>query len=67
MFNALKRSGIHTVGELVDYVKKSPDAMLSIRNFGEKSRDELREKLVLEGLVDAEFFQTESPEQETSS
>ncbi len=38
--------------------------MLSIRNFGEKSRDELREKLVLEGLVDAEFFQTESPEQE---
>lgn len=67
VFNALKRSGIHTVGELVDYVKKSPDAMLSIRNFGEKSRDELREKLVLEGLVDAEFFQAETPEQETPS
>jgi len=67
VFNALKRSGIHTVGELVDYVKKSPDAMLSIRNFGEKSRDELRDKLVMEGLVDAEFFATESPEQETPS
>ncbi len=32
-------------------LEKGPDAMLSIRNFGEKSLDELRERLVEKGYL----------------
>ena len=50
VFNSLKRTGITTVGEVLDMLDKGPEAMLSIRNFGEKSLDELRERLRGEGL-----------------
>lgn len=53
VFNSLKRTGITTVGEVLDMLEKGPDAMLSIRNFGEKSLDELRERLVEKGYLDA--------------
>lgn len=52
VFNSLKRTGITSVGEVLDMLEKGPDAMLSIRNFGEKSLDELRERLEEKGYLD---------------
>ncbi len=53
VFNSLKRTGIASVGEVLDMIEKGQDAMLSIRNFGEKSLDELKERLREKGyLVD---------------
>ena len=45
MFNSLKRTGITSVGDVLDMLNRGPDAMLAIRNFGEKSLDELEQKL----------------------
>ena len=45
VFNSLKRTGITNVGEVLEMLDKGEEAMLSIRNFGEKSLDELRDKL----------------------
>jgi DNA-directed RNA polymerase subunit alpha len=52
VFNSLKRTGITTVGEVLEMLEKGPDAMLSIRNFGEKSLDELKERLQEKGYLD---------------
>jgi len=52
VFNSLKRTGITNVGEVLDMLEKGSDAMLSIRNFGEKSLDELRERLQEKGYLD---------------
>ena len=46
-YNCLKREGIHTVGELVG---RSEADLLDIRNFGAKSIDEVKVKLVGMGL-----------------
>jgi len=51
VFNSLKRTGITTVGEVVDMLSKGDEAMLAIRNFGDKSLDELREKLREKGYL----------------
>lgn len=45
VFNSLKRTGITTIGDVLDMLDRGPDAMLAIRNFGEKSLDELVAKL----------------------
>jgi DNA-directed RNA polymerase subunit alpha len=45
VFNSLKRTGITTIGDVLDMLDRGPDAMLAIRNFGEKSLDELVSKL----------------------
>jgi len=45
VFNALKRAGISKVGEVLEMLKKGPSAMLTIRNFGDKSLVELEERL----------------------
>ena len=47
--NCLKRSHISKVGEVLEM---SDDELLKIRNFGEKSLDELKEKLVEHGVTD---------------
>ena len=47
-YNCLKREGIHTVGELVG---RSEADLLDIRNFGAKSIDEVKMKLVGLGLA----------------
>jgi DNA-directed RNA polymerase subunit alpha len=52
VFNSLKRTGITTVGEVLEMLEKGPDAMLSIRNFGEKSLDELKLRLQEKGYLD---------------
>lgn len=45
VFNSLKRTGITTIGDVLDMLERGQDAMLAIRNFGEKSLDELVDKL----------------------
>ena len=46
-YNCLKREGIHTVGELVG---RSEQDLLDIRNFGAKSIEEVKQKLIDMGL-----------------
>ncbi|NOH13965.1 MAG: DNA-directed RNA polymerase subunit alpha [Chloroflexi bacterium] len=54
VFNSLKRAGITTVGEVIDMLEKGEDAIMSIRNFGEKSLDELVDKMNEKGFLDEE-------------
>ena len=50
--NSLKRAGITKVGQLVNM---NPEDLLSIRNFGQKSYNELIERLKLRKLVPEDF------------
>src|SRR5690606_25146713 len=52
VFNSLKRTGITTIGDVLDMLDRGPEAMLAIRNFGEKSLEELVEKLKEKGYLD---------------
>ncbi|MFQ5380857.1 MAG: DNA-directed RNA polymerase subunit alpha [Dehalococcoidia bacterium] len=52
-YNCLKRSGLMTVGQVLE---KTEDELLGLRNFGRKSYDELRER-----LVDLQFIDGEQP------
>ena len=45
VFNSLKRTGITTVGDVLELLDKGDEAVMSIRNFGEKSLVELRDKM----------------------
>jgi DNA-directed RNA polymerase subunit alpha len=47
-FNCLKREGIHTVGELIS---RSEADLMDIRNFGSKSIEEVKDKLLSLGLT----------------
>ena len=47
-YNCLKREGIHTVGELM---LRSEQDLLDIRNFGAKSIEEVKQKLIDMGLA----------------
>ncbi|HEX2980997.1 MAG TPA: DNA-directed RNA polymerase subunit alpha [Anaerolineaceae bacterium] len=51
VFNSLKRTGITTVGDVLDLLDKGDEAVMSIRNFGEKSLDELRQKMQEKGFL----------------
>jgi len=51
VFNSLKRTGITTVGDVLDLLEKGEQAVMSIRNFGEKSLDELRLKMIEKGFM----------------
>jgi DNA-directed RNA polymerase subunit alpha len=51
VFNSLKRTGITTVGDVLDLLEKGEDAVMSIRNFGEKSLDELVGKMQEKGYL----------------
>ena len=46
--NCLKRAQVHTIGELM---QKTPDDLLAITNFGQKSLDEVIQKLDERGLT----------------
>jgi DNA-directed RNA polymerase subunit alpha len=48
-FNCLKRAGIATVGEILEKLERDESELLAIRNFGQKSLDELKEKLEAKG------------------
>lgn len=54
VFNSLKRTGITTVADVLELLDKGEEAILAIRNFGEKSLVELTEKLVEKGFLDEE-------------
>jgi len=54
VFNSLKRTGITTIGEVLDLLEKGDEAVMSIRNFGEKSLTELRQKMTEKGYLDDE-------------
>jgi DNA-directed RNA polymerase alpha subunit len=51
VYNCLKRTGITKVDEVLAKMEKGPDEMLSIRNFGSKSLDELVGKLEEKGYL----------------
>jgi len=55
VFNSLKRTGITTVGDVIDLLDKGEEAILAIRNFGEKSLVELKGKLVEKGFLDEDL------------
>lgn len=46
-YNCLKRSGLVTIGAILE---RSEEELLALRNFGEKSYEELRDKLVANGF-----------------
>jgi len=50
--NCLKRASIHKVGEILE---KTRGELLRIRNFGEKSLDELNERLTAINIIHFEF------------
>lgn len=51
VFNSLKRTGITTVGDVLELLEKGDEAVMSIRNFGEKSLEELRQKMREKGFL----------------
>ncbi len=67
-YNCLKRAGITQVGEILDKLKKGQDEILAIRNFGQKSLDELMGRLeekgylaILEEMEEEEAAEAEEP------
>ncbi len=50
VYNALKRTGISNVGEILEMLARGEDALLAIRNFGEKSLAELLGQLEEKGF-----------------
>lgn len=51
VFNSLKRTGITKVGEMLEMLERGEETMLAIRNFGEKSLEELVSKLQEKGYL----------------
>ncbi len=60
VFNSLKRTGITTIGDVLEMLDRGPEAMLAIRNFGEKSLEELVDKLKEKGYLEGGFEYTTS-------
>lgn len=54
VFNSLKRTGITTVGDVIELLEKGDEAVMSIRNFGDKSLTELNEKMQEKGYLQNE-------------
>jgi DNA-directed RNA polymerase subunit alpha len=54
-YNCLKRAGFTNVGELLERLERGANEMLAIRNFGQKSLQELVEKLREKGYLSAEY------------
>jgi DNA-directed RNA polymerase subunit alpha len=61
-YNCLKRAGITQVGELIERLRRGDEEMLVIRNFGQKSLDELKESMRAHG-----FFEYVTAGQEESA
>jgi len=54
VYNALKRTGVSNVRDVLDLLDKGEGAMLSIRNFGDKSLAELKAKMIEKGFIKEE-------------
>jgi DNA-directed RNA polymerase subunit alpha len=64
VFNSLKRTGITTIGQVLELLEKGDEAIMSIRNFGEKSLQELTSKMKEKGYLDDETEEEEEAETE---
>jgi DNA-directed RNA polymerase subunit alpha len=51
-YNCLKRAGLSKVGEILERMAQGDEEMLVIRNFGQKSLDEVKEALLRKGFGD---------------
>jgi len=51
VFNSLRRTGITSVGEVLEMLTLGEDTLLTIRNFGQKSLDELNLRLLAQGFL----------------
>jgi len=47
-WNALKRAGVNTIGELIDVIQE--DGLMKIRNLGKKSMTEIKTRILLTGF-----------------
>lgn len=65
VFNSLKRTGITTVGDVLELLEKGEEAILAIRNFGEISLVELKGRLAEKGFLPDE--EDEEEEEATES
>ena len=63
VFNSLKRTGITSVGEVLEMLERGEEAMLTIRNFGEKSLTELKGQLSAKGFLAEDDRDTDDVEQ----
>jgi DNA-directed RNA polymerase subunit alpha len=54
-YNCLKRAGITSVGDILERLERGPSEMMAIRNFGQKSLDELIEKLKEKGYLPQDY------------
>lgn len=61
VFNSLKRTGVTTVGDVLELLAKGEEAVMSIRNFGEKSLDELKDK-----MIEKKFLENEEEDEDES-
>ncbi|MFQ6099858.1 MAG: DNA-directed RNA polymerase subunit alpha [Anaerolineae bacterium] len=52
VFNALRRTGITSVGEVLEMLAMGDDTLLTIRNFGQKSLTELKGRLQERGFLE---------------
>jgi DNA-directed RNA polymerase subunit alpha len=52
VFNSLRRTGITSVGEVLEMLGLGDDTLLTIRNFGQKSLNELKERLQERGFLE---------------
>jgi DNA-directed RNA polymerase subunit alpha len=52
VFNALRRAGITNVGEVLELLASGDDALLTVRNFGQKSLKELKGALDERGFME---------------
>ena len=63
VFNSLKRAGIVTVGEVLELLEKGEDAIMSIRNFGDKSMEELVQKMSEKGYLEDEDAESDEEDE----
>jgi len=54
-YNCLKRTGITTVGDILERLEHGASEMLAIRNFGEKSLEELLDQMIGKGFLPAGY------------
>lgn len=60
-YNCLKRAGISTVGEILHMLEQGEDELLTIRNFGRKSLNELLVRLQEKDYLSYIDFEPSSP------
>ena len=51
---ALESAEVTTVGDVMELLEKGEDAIMSIRNFGDKSMEELVQKMTEKGYLEGE-------------